>query len=466
MYFLYLPFWLGLFGAGVWFFPTDFMFVLGALVGSLAGIYILIDIVFRSAPLRLTTIYGMTILLAYNLGSLNSWLTLQRGSLSLAEVVARDPAVLGRALGVCMATAAILLVVGELFERPIFGSEFHLKFESGTISVVLSTTLLLAAAYASGKLSFMGLKIDENGRVNPATQLIVWWFTPAYAYAVCALLNTRGLRRWIVGGLVLIQTVALVPLGRRQFAFSLLLALIASRLGRFRLRLPVYKIVLIGIAASLLVTAASLFFFSLRVAGWKTKGKAGIPFAQRLERGYDLLVKNDPAEIFALMGSNVSHRTFVIGFFSDLLEASQHSTPLLGQDLLYNLQSTVPSAISADKFGISQYDEESMANMQWGFSYIDEANSLLTAGAADFGFLGVLLYPLALTFMLRAAAEAVQYLLPAKMAVIVCLAYIYQSLLAETVPLEYFLQIRTTILIALLLFFLASLPRVSLRPVA
>ena len=133
-YLLHLPFLLGIFGAAVWAFPTNAMFVLGALIGSLVGIYVLVDVVFRSAPLRLTTIYGMTTLLGYNLGSFNSWLTMQRGSLTLAESFARDPSALGHAIAACMITAGVLFVVGQLFERPIFGKEFYLSFDTGALS--------------------------------------------------------------------------------------------------------------------------------------------------------------------------------------------------------------------------------------------------------------------------------------------------------------------------------------------
>jgi hypothetical protein len=457
-YFLYFPFLLGIFGAAVWAFPTDAMFVVGALVGSMIGIYVLIDIVFRSAPLRLTTIYGMTILLGYNLGSFNTWLTMQRGTLTLAEAFARNPASLSRAIGVCMAVAAVLFVTGELFERPIFGTDFCLTFGPGALPLVFTTTLLVLAAYATGKVGFMGVANDEYGHIDPATQLVMWWFFPAYAYSVCAALNTAGITRLIVGILAVIQTVMMVPLGRRQFAFGILLAMIASRLGRYRLRMSMFKKVLLGITAVVLVTVASVSFLYMRFGGYELKGNGRISTAARLESAYALLQKRSPIEILSLLGTNASQRTFVIGFFSDLLEASQHSTPLLGKDLLYNVQLTIPHIISSDKFGIAPYDEETLVDMQWGFSYRDEANSLITAGAADFGFFGVLLYPLALCFMLRFAIEWAQYAVPTRFAVILSLAYVYQSLEAEEVPVEYFLQIRSTILLVLILYVFARLP--------
>jgi hypothetical protein len=465
-YLLHFPFVLGIFGAIVWAFPTNAMFVVGALVGSLVGIYVLIDVLFRFAPLRLTTLFGMTILLGYNLGSFNTWLTMQRGNLTLAESFARAPEALGHAVSACMITAAVLFVAGELFERPIFGKDFYLPFGTGTLPFVLSTTIFLLAAYTSGKVGYMGLAVDDSGHIDPATQLFLWWYFPAYAYSVCAAFNTVGATRLIISFLAIIETVAMVPLGRRQFAFGLILAIIALRLGRYRLRLPVYQKVLIGIAAVVLITIASVSFLYLRFAGYEVRGNGRVSIAERLEGAYDLLHKRTPAEILSLLGTNVSQRTFVIGFFSDLLEASQHSTPLLGKDLLYNLQLTVPSIISPDKFGIEPYDEEALVDMQWGFSYRDEANSLITAGAADFGFLGVLLYPLALLFMLRIALEWVQHAVPTKWAVILSLAYVLQSLAAEAVPVDYFLQIRSTILVVAILYLLSRLPRIRLQPSA
>lgn len=462
-YLLLLPFLLGICGAAVWAFPTDAMFVVGSLAGSLIGLYVLVDIIFRSAPLRLTTIYGMTVLLGYNLGSFNTWLTMDRGGLSVAESFARDPVLLGRAIGACMVTAAVFFVVGEVFEHPLFGGEFRLTFGPSTLPLIVFTTILILIAYARGKVGFGGIVNDEGGHIDPLTSLIVWWYVPAFAYSVCAALNTTGLTRWAIRILTLIQLVALVPLGRRQFAFGLLLALIATRLGKYRLRLSFYKKLLLGLVGAALITIASVAFLYLRVAGYQFKGRQPISLGMRLESVYDLVHKRGPTEILGLLGENVSTRTFVIAFFSDLLDASQRSTPLLGRDILYNIQLTVPSAISSDKFGIAPYDEETLANMQWGFSYRDEANTLLTAGAADFGFLGVLAYPILLTFMLRIALEWIQLIVPTRMAVITALAFVFQSLLLEDVPVSYFLQIRSVILVVIIYYIFIRLPRFKLH---
>jgi hypothetical protein len=461
-YLLYLPCTLLIFGAAIWLLPTDAMFLLGALVGGLVGLYVLIDILFREAPLRMTTIYGMTLLLGYNLGALNSWLTVERGSLTLAERFARDPAALARAIAACMVMAAILFVVGQLFERPLFGKDFRIRFGSGTLPLVFISTSIVLGAYLTGQVGYMGISIDQSGHLNAAASLLMWWFVPAFAYSVCATVNTSGLTRWMVGILTVIQALALVPFGRTRFAFSLLLALVATRLGSYRIRMPMYKWLLVGMVGVVLTVTASVTFLYLRVAGYQQKGK--ISLRARMEGAYDLLGKRNPMEILQLLGTDASKRTFMIGFFSDLLEASQHSTPLLGKDILYNIQLTVPSAISHDKFGMVPYAEETLVNMQWGFSYVDEANSLLTAGVSDFGFIGLLVYPVLLVLMLRVALEWLQFALPTNVAVLFALAYIFQVLQAEDVPVGYFLQIRTTILFALVFYILVRLPKFRLRP--
>ena len=461
-YLLYLPCLLGTCAAATWLVPTDTMFLVGAMVGGGVGLYALLDVMFRNAPLRFTSIYAMTVLLAYNLGAVNSWFTLKRASLTLAEAFARDPAALAHAIAACMATAALLFVIGQIFERPVFGRDFCLNFGWHTLPLVSVGTLMLLGAYASGKVGYMGINIDETGHLNPAVALIMWWIIPAFAYSVCATLNSTGLTRWALAALTLVQALAMVPFGRTHFAFALLLALIATRLGKYRIRMPIYKRVLIGAAGIVVILTMSVAFIYLRVAGYQQKEK--LPVGTRLKVAYDLLGKRSPTEILELMGTDASSRTFMIGFFSDLLDASQHSTPLLGRDLLYNIQLTVPSVISRDKFGIVPYGEEILVNIQWGFAYIDEANSLLTAGAADFGFVGVILYPIVLVLMLRVALEWIQYVMPTNIAAIIALAYIFQALQAEDVPAGYFLQLRTTLLVALIFYVLVRLPAFRLRP--
>jgi hypothetical protein len=460
-YLFAMPLMLVLAGLVTWAVPSNDTFILGAALGGVAGLYILADVVFRGAPLRLSLLLAMALLIAYNLGTLNSFLTLPRGGLTLAEYFARDPASLARASGASMGAAALLLALGQLYERPVFGEEFRINFDGRSVVLICLSTVLVVGAYLTGQIGYMGVQVDEGGRISPLTALIMWWFAPAFAYSVCATLNTVGSTRLLVGACSLIQLLALIPVGRRNFAYAVLLAMMATRLGKFRSQLSLPKKLLAGVLGVALIVTASVGFLYLRVASWSHKGF--VPISTRIRMAMDLAHSRSPAEILQLMQANSATRTFYIGYFSDLLEASQRSTPMLGADLAYNLQMLVPSAISANKFGISMYGEEQMADMKWGFSYTDEANSLLTAGAADFSIIGVLLYPLVAVWLLRTMLEWMQFVMPTYGATIIALAFVYQMLLTEQLPLGYLIQIRNSLIFMGLLYVISVMPKFRWR---
>ena len=101
--------------------------------------------------------------------------------------------------------------------------------------------------------------------------------------------------------------------------------------------------------------------------------------------------------------------------------------------------------------------------MKWGFGFTDEANSIITGGVADFGIIGVFLYPLFAVLLLRATLELIQYVMPTYGAVIMALAFIYVMLLAEQTLFAYLGQIRNALIFAFLLYLLSLVPKVRLH---
>src|SRR5271163_2051391 len=298
VYLFYLPTVLMCFGLAIWLVPNNATFVLGAIIGSLVGLYALWDIVFRGGPLRFTTLYAMTLMLGYNLGAFNSWITADRADLTLPEFFARDPAELARAIATCMATSGLLFVLGEIFERPVFGKEFRLNFDRA-LPIVIASTAVLLAGYASGRLGYQGVNVGENGHLSPLAALIMWWCVPAFAYSVCATLNATGPTRWLLGLCTLVQLVACVPFGRRVFAFSLLLAAIAARLGDYRFRMPLMKKLLIGVLGAALILTASVGFLYLRFVAWEHKERLSLVNQVRL--AVDSMQKRSPAEVLVYL---------------------------------------------------------------------------------------------------------------------------------------------------------------------
>jgi len=99
------------------------------------------------------------------------------------------------------------------------------------------------------------------------------------------------------------------------------------------------------------------------------------------------------------LSDNLRTRTFVVGYLALLGRGGITAKPMLGQDALFCVQLITPDIFyklaGSDKTEIRRTgSEETLINERFGLPVYDDANSVLTAGFADFGLLGVALYPL------------------------------------------------------------------------
>ncbi len=135
--------------------------------------------------------------------------------------------------------------------------------------------------------------------------------------------------------------------------------------------------------------------------------------------------------------SNVQKRTFVLGFFADVLEGSSRHTPALGQDLAGYTSDAIPRLLNPDKD--LSFGEEGLADGLFGLTYTDAANSIITNGAVDFGLLGVIAYPLLIVVLIRVSIEVFARFLPALPLSIIVLGTIFTLLQTESGTSAYFL---------------------------
>lgn len=457
--FLYFPLLLLFVSLLTWMLPTDFMLLCSSLVGGAVGAYTLWDLAFRRAPLRVSTVLAMTLLLGYCLGALNSWLTVPRAGLTLAAFFFRDPAAVSRGMASVLLACGILYCLGELLESPLFGNEFRVPLDSRTYLFVYAGTLLMVLAYATGATGFMGAVIGVNHRVGVFSTFSTWFASPLFALTFCIFINTRkGAQRTITGVLFLIQLALLVPLGRRVLIYGVVLAIFSLRFGEHRFRFSIVRKAVFAALAVVVISVGSTAFYYLRIAGY---GAPGVSFAQLVQRAIDLRETTTPEMINSLMEQNVEKRTFIIGYLSDLLNASEKSPPAMGQDLVGMIEYVIPSQFVEykDRF----FQEEALADQIWGFSYIDEANSVLTAGAVDFGLAGIVLYPLMIVILLRAFVEIAGMSLPPLASLFIALATIAWLLEPEVQLSQYFEAVRDGTLFGIAIAIYASLPRFQWR---
>lgn len=448
-----------------WSVGTDFTLILGASV--LAGVsgYLLYDLLGRRAPIRVSTVLAITLGSAYGLGTVNTWFTLPRGDATLGEFLYISPIDLSHTIGTVMASVALLLAVGELLETAIFGEEFQLEFTNRAVILLTLGTAVLGAAYVHGSLGFMGAANDSEGadigRLGYLANLSDWLSGSLFAMAVCVSLNITGIfRRYYTRFLSVVLFVMIFPTGRRHMVFSVILAVLALRLGRYRIPYSnLKKAILLGLVAGI-IYAASIGFFYLRVAGY---GMLKPTLVARVTAAIELAHTESYSDIKAEFSKNLQTRTFILGFLAQLEGYTDTMPAAHGYDIQHQFELALPSILYPGKDIF--FSEEGLADTLFGASYTDEANSILTAGVIDFGVWGILAYPLCVVLMIRVFFEIFSESVPLFASCFVIIASFATILEPETAADTYFLVVRSGILFGTVVWIVMSLPEFRVKNV-
>ncbi len=463
-YLLVMP--LLLFGTAIfcWATGTDFAMITGALV--LAGVsgFLLFDLLGRRSPLRVSTVLALTLGLAYGLGTANTYFTLPRGDATLGEFLQISPIDLSHAMASTLTAVALLIGIGELLEKPLFGEEFELRFNNRAIVFLSLGTFVLMLSFAHGSTGFMGGSAGEGeelGHIGVLASVAQWLSGPLLALSVCVALNVRTrFTSLYARGLSVLLFLMIFPLGRRVMIYAIVLALLGLRLGRYKVPFsPLKKTVLLGLLAMVLYFA-TIGFFYLRIAGY---GLLRPTLLQRVSAAFRLAQDRSYADIKREFAANVERRTFILGFLGQLEGYTDVMPPAYGEDVVDQFKLALPSILYPSKNVF--FTEEGLANSLFGSTYIDEANSVLTAGAVDFGVFGIIAYPLLFVLMLRLFFELIAESMPVFAACFVILASLATVLEPENVVTAYFIALRDGILFGGVVWFIISLPEFRIKNV-
>ena len=445
-----------------WATATDFSMITGAVLLSLVSFYLVFDLLGRRAPLRVTTVFAVTLGLGYGLGTANTWFTLPRGDVTLGEFLRIPVADLAHAMAAVLTSIALLLCIGELYEKPIFGEDFELKFNNRSIVFLTLGTIVLLVSFAHGSSGFMGGENGEEiGHVGYLKSLSVWLSGSLLAFAVCISLNVKGgFTRNYARLLSVLLFLMVFPIGRRAMIYAVVLAILALRLGGYKIPYsPLKKIVLLGVL-TMTIYFATIGFFYLRIAGY---GMLRPTLVQRISAAFRLAREKSYSEIKEQFAQNVQKRTFILGFLGQIIGYADTLPTAHGTDIEEQAQLALPSLLFTDKDLF--FTEESLVNSLFGTDFLDEANSIFTAGAVDFGVFGVLAYPLIAAFVFRAFFEVVGESMPTFAACFVIIASFTDILEPENTVTSYFVIIRNGILFGGVVWFIMSLPEFRIRNV-
>jgi len=461
-YFITIPVLLGLVGLSSWLLGDDFGFVLSCLVGTVVGSYTLWGWLFRRQPSRFSTLMAMGLLLGYCGGALNTWITLPRGGMTLTEAMGYAPGVLARGIGAVLLSAAALYFIGEIFEKPIFGKDFHFTVDGRTRNLVCLGALAMIGGYAMHFLAFQGPN-SAGGHLNPAGAFLEWFYSPVTAIAVVAFLTAPHWKaRIFCGGAATILLLLFTVMGRRNSVYTAVEIVLVVGLSGYRWQgSAIRKILMIGGLAAIVVVC-SLTYMLLRIAGWSAAHRQQVTVAKRIEVAGKLVQKGGAV---ALAGSstqiNLQTRTFVLGFMANVLDGSMQKTPARGADAIQQIKVAIPRILYPDKV---PFAEEEMVDELFGFGYGDQANSILTAGATDFSLIGVLVYPLLIVGIYRIVFDLASKFFGIVPMMFIALSMIYTIMQTEHSVTGYFELLLVAPFFGLAIALFMALPVMKLSP--
>ena len=458
-YFLVMPGILlaaGILGLAV---RNDFTLIFDASVASAISIYLIYDLLGRAAPLRISTVIALTLGLGYGLGTVNTWYTLPRAGKTLGEFLYLDTSDLAQAMAGILIALALMLSLGEMLEKPIFGEEFRLDFQNRAIFIVSLGALFRFVTVATGHATgFVATGNGPEGHVGAIATISGDVEAPLLAIAFCMALNARSRwERFYLYALTFVLFVLDFPNGRRAMIYGMVLLILATRLGRFRVSISPFKKIIAVLIMGGILYFFTLAFFYFRVASYTLVHPT---ITQRVDAVIELVKDKKGSKVDEEFASNVQGRTFILGFVGELVGYTNSIPGTHGQDLWSQFQFALPSALYPGKN--VNFSEEGLANDQFGSHFPDQANSILTAGVVDFGMLGLLIYPLVFILLFRFYIEVVSDAMPAFPACFIVLLLIGTLLEPEIDVASYFIAMRDGILVGAGVWALNAIPRLQL----
>ena len=390
--------------------PFYATFVVASALGSLLGLILIWAIVDRPTELRFSWALCAALLLAYAGGSLSSWFNSSSTEDFLIIAKQRPEELLSGTLSFVFISCACTLLLGR-WEVPVFHARYA-EAPNARFGIVLSFfgSALIAAAYLTGNLGYEGLKADASTQNVSALGAIAYQVTaPLLGVIGFVYGKTNGtlskLYCLVVGGLVFLSVV---PSGRRQIVLAFILAGIGYALSGCLGRRSRTQKTLIAVVMVVFGYFLTSYFFAVRLAVWELGSQATL--TEQLGLAYDFITSPALEGRFdSLLYENLRERTFVIGYLSDLIEATWRSGPLYGETLLYYIKLSIPSVLDQSKVDIlALMQVENFVHPKLGLPVIDQANTVLTDGVSDFSVAGGLLYLLGILIYLVASAWLVR----------------------------------------------------------
>lgn len=376
------------------------IFDLLAVVAGLLGVFALIYCIVNPESLKVYDLFGAILLFGYGSGALNTVASLYLDHQEITSPSATAQYWLTQTLALVLCVCGFIHLIGRLDGGGYLLrlGDSNRKEATRVMMFVVPIFLLYVALLATGRIGFMATVSDDGGKsVSPIAVFALLLATPAGALALSVALRIS--RSAFSLGLIAISILLLLlqfGLGRRTFVFSAVIYLLCILLVKRPKKLISFKNIVMLAAAMLAVYIVTMGFYAMRLAAWSMSGRGNQNYSvmELIPKAIEVYSQDRRGRLEAKSAKNVKMRTFVLEYLSEISKGVSEREPLYGEDLHRALIVATPSLFYPSKIQDNLFEpEEPLINPAFGLPVFDGPNSILTAGAADFGVVGMFLYP-------------------------------------------------------------------------
>ena len=336
--------------------------------------------------------------------------------------------------------ASIILSAISHFEKPILLTHFIKNgFSRRSLWVTVFSTFLIVIGVLSGDIGYMGVYLENEGRISPFGAICFIMAPPLAAITIAFLLKSflqSRKYRTVLLPVSAVLVLALVPFGRRVLMYSLMTTLIfigPEIFENFRKkRIQVYHAVAIAMALCVFLAWGFRAFYAIRISIYKMAAEEKPPILDIVPYYFDLM-KNSYAlaEVHEKLIDNISERPFILSYLAGLLSAHTHrSTPVFGE-LRYALAMSVPSFLYPEKTSKMASASEEIVHTSLGLSVFDGPNTIITAGLNDLWMIGMVIYPVGIIVLYILICRIIPAYCPPFLSSFIVLRLIYTLLYFE-----------------------------------
>ncbi|NDP61473.1 hypothetical protein [Polaromonas sp.] len=378
------------------------VFFFASVLMSVVAIYNVYKYVKNPADICLFDFFATSLLLAYALSSLTTQVKVYSlKSIDVAHYFSLNQYSLSVALASVAFASAVLFFLSKLFPAKIELPVLSQKQIREGLWMIIFVTGSAIYCIATGLMQFQGIIFinGSNQSISPFASMVYSSIVPAGILAIFLASGGHDIshfNRRLLYALAIVLWLITFSQARRMLVYMVFLYLIFYSFDGSRR--PLWrKKVLFSAAVIPIAYLGVKLFYAIRIATWELPPDTN-DFFQLFKIGLDIFSNPGKYDFDYLLAENSLDRPFVLRYLAQIIDKINFGNWFSGKAVYATLLITVPSAFIGMKHFL--VDEE-LIHPKIGLPVNDEANTILTAGIVDFGWIGLLLFPVFVLVFLK-----------------------------------------------------------------